>query len=93
MLTGGFLLLTAAVGLVFDVLVAAAGLSVMNRTDVRLHAAGTGVLLVGVVWTFAAGPRGGRGPLGQAGRLLLVLAAVMWVLFAVGPVFVLAQRG
>jgi hypothetical protein len=92
-LVGGCLTLTAAVGLVFNILVATAGSRVMSRSDARLHGISTAVTLVCVAWAVATGLRlglRGRGGLAVAGRTLGVLAALLWVLFAIGQAFVLA---
>jgi uncharacterized membrane-anchored protein YitT (DUF2179 family) len=90
-IAGGVLSVVGAVGLVFNVLVATAGRSIMSRTDARQHGVSTAVILLAVAWVVIGGIRaGGRGPLGQVGRASLGLAAVLWVLFAVGQAFVLA---
>jgi hypothetical protein len=91
-LIGGFLMLTAAVGMVFNILVASTGRSVMSRSDARLHGISTAIILACAFWAAAWGLRlgvRGRGSLAIAGRSLGVTAAVMWLLFAIGQAFVL----
>jgi len=90
-LLGGFLLLAAAIGLVLNVQIATAGRTIMDRADARLHGIGTALVLACVVWAVVCGIRiSGRGALAQSGRVLLVLAGLVWALFALGQAFVLA---
>jgi hypothetical protein len=91
-LIGGFLMLTASIGMVFNVMIASVGRSIMNRTDARLHGISTAIILACVLWAAACGLRlgvRGRGALAVAGRSLGVAAVVMWLIFAVGQAFVL----
>jgi hypothetical protein len=91
-LIGGFLMLTAAVGMVFNILVASSGRSVMSRSDARLHGISTAIILACAFWAAACGLRlgmRGHGSLAIAGRSLGVTAVIMWLLFAIGQAFVL----
>ncbi len=91
-LIGGFLMLTATVGMVFNVLIASVGRTIMSRSDARLHGISTAIILACVFWAAACGLRlsvRGRGSLAIAGRSLGVTAVVMWLLFAIGQAFVL----
>jgi hypothetical protein len=94
-LIGGFLLLTAAIGIVFNIQVAEAGPRIMDRTDARLHAILT-VFILGVAsWTIFVGLKlafRGRGPLAASGRSLGFMAAAAWAAFALGQTFVLVPR-
>lgn len=45
---GSVLSIVAAVGLVFNVTVATARWTILNRTDARLHGIGTAVILIAV---------------------------------------------
>ena len=91
-LIGGFLMLTACIGMVFNILVASIGRSVMGRLDARLHGIGTTIILACVLWAATCGLRlglRGSGSLAIAGRSLGATAIVMWLLFAIGQTFVL----
>jgi hypothetical protein len=91
-LIGGFLMITASVGMVFNVSVASVGRSIMSRSDAQLHGVSTAIILVCVFWAAASGlwlGVRGRGSLALAGRSLGVTAIIMWLLFAVGQAFVL----
>jgi hypothetical protein len=92
-LIAGFLMLTASVGMVFNLLVAALGRSIMGHADARLHGLSTAIILACAFWAAACGLRlgiRGRGGLAVAGRSLGVTAVVMWLVFAIGQAFVLA---
>jgi hypothetical protein len=90
-LIGGFLMLTASVEMVFNVLVASVGRSIRSRFDARSHGISTVIVLACVLWAAACGLRlglRGRGGLAVAGRTLGV-AVILWLLFALGQVMVL----
>ena len=91
-LIGGFLMIAAAVGIVFNILLASVSRSIMGQSDARLHGLSTTIVLACVFWTAACGLRlsvRGRGGLAVAGRSLGVAAVVMWLVFAIGQAFVL----
>lgn len=91
-LIGSTLVLAAMVGFVFNVQLAAVGRSIMGRLDWLLHSVGTTVVLILMLALAAQGKTladRGHGGLARAGRSLNVIAAVLWVLVAIGEAFVL----